>query len=269
MGNKSREIVVVVQGASGLRDNDNGFCGDVSDPYVVVCLNGRPELKLAKTRVVQDNTNPKWNETFTLSKHQIFRHGTKPECLSFFIYDCGDFKDESLGYVNIPFGDIKNPSSPVNGNFSVQGGCGNLRLTVCTRSEVAIACSQAVDEGKADSNPLANFASSNTAKYAGGAALGVAVAGIAAVAINKRRENKRRKRTKFSSHSSGWCGYGSSDEEGFGEWWDHDSCGGSSSDSEEWGGFLDFDGEDSSSSSDGGVGFDMDFLDDWCGSDSD
>lgn len=52
-------VAITLHGAQGLKNNDN-FAGTV-DPYVSFTLNQRQEL--ARTKTIEDNANPRWNET--------------------------------------------------------------------------------------------------------------------------------------------------------------------------------------------------------------
>lgn len=55
-------LAVTLHGAQGLKNTDN--FGNTVDPYAVITFNRRQEL--ARTKTIEDNPNPRWNETHYL-----------------------------------------------------------------------------------------------------------------------------------------------------------------------------------------------------------
>ncbi|KAI5298953.1 hypothetical protein KEM55_002738, partial [Ascosphaera atra] len=81
-------VAVTLHGALNIRNTD-AFAG-TPDPYVVVSLNHREPL--GRTKVVQSNANPKWNETI----YVVISSFT--EALTLQVFDFNDFrKDKELG----------------------------------------------------------------------------------------------------------------------------------------------------------------------------
>lgn len=81
-------VAVTVHGAYNLKNTDK-FSG-TPYPYVVVSLNSRAEL--GRTKIVHDNSNPKWNETLYI----IITSFT--DTLTLHVYDWNEYrKDKELG----------------------------------------------------------------------------------------------------------------------------------------------------------------------------
>ncbi|KAF4464668.1 hypothetical protein FALBO_8500 [Fusarium albosuccineum] len=91
-------IAVTLHGAHGLKNSDN-FGGTV-DPYASLSLNRRQEL--ARTKVVPDNSNPRWNET-----HYIIITSFN-DSLDIQVFDHNDFrKSKELGVASFPLENIE------------------------------------------------------------------------------------------------------------------------------------------------------------------
>lgn len=86
-------LAVTLHGANGLKNTDS-FGGSV-DPYASVTLNRRQEL--ARTKTIEDNPNPRWNET-----HYIIITSFN-DSLDMQIFDKNDFrKSKELGVASFP-----------------------------------------------------------------------------------------------------------------------------------------------------------------------
>jgi Ca2+-dependent lipid-binding protein len=86
-------LAVTLHGANGLKNKDN-FRGSV-DPFAAITLNQRQEL--ARTKSVEDNPNPRWNET-----HYIILTSFN-DSLDIQIFDKNDFrKHKKLGVASFP-----------------------------------------------------------------------------------------------------------------------------------------------------------------------
>ncbi|KAM0346790.1 hypothetical protein ACHAPU_005130 [Fusarium lateritium] len=91
-------IAVTLHGAQGLKNSDN-FGGTI-DPYVSLSLNRRQEL--ARTKVIPDNPNPRWNET-----HYIIITSFN-DSLDMQIFDHNDFrKSKEMGIASFPLESIE------------------------------------------------------------------------------------------------------------------------------------------------------------------
>ncbi|KAI9166928.1 hypothetical protein HJFPF1_03043 [Paramyrothecium foliicola] len=81
-------LAVTLHGAQGLKNTDN-FGGTV-DPYASITFNRRQEL--ARTKTIEDNANPRWNETHYLIVTSF------NDSLDIMIFDKNDFrKSKELG----------------------------------------------------------------------------------------------------------------------------------------------------------------------------
>ncbi|VUC28346.1 unnamed protein product [Clonostachys rosea] len=91
-------VAVTIYSAHGLKNSDN-FGGTI-DPYASISLTQRKEL--ARTKVVEDNPNPRWNET-----HYIIISSFS-ESLDLQIFDHNDFrKHKQLGVASFPLENLQ------------------------------------------------------------------------------------------------------------------------------------------------------------------
>lgn len=91
-------LAVTLHGAQGLKNTDN-FSGTV-DPYAVLTFNRRQEL--ARTKAIDDNANPKWNETHYLIVTSF------TDALDIQVFDKNDFrKHKELGVASFPLENIE------------------------------------------------------------------------------------------------------------------------------------------------------------------
>ena len=81
-------LAVTLHGAQGLRNPDVG--SGTPDPYIIVSLNGRSAL--GKTKIVKENSSPRWNETVYVIVNSL------TDTLTLQVYDYNEFrKDKDLG----------------------------------------------------------------------------------------------------------------------------------------------------------------------------
>jgi Ca2+-dependent lipid-binding protein len=86
-------IAVTISGAANLKGS--GRIGNTIDPYVSLSLNSRNEL--ARTKTIQDTSNPRWNETLYI----IITSFT--DALTMAVWDYNEFrKDQELGIATFP-----------------------------------------------------------------------------------------------------------------------------------------------------------------------
>lgn len=91
-------VAVTLHGAQGLKNTDN-FAGTV-DPFAALSLNRRQEL--ARTKTIQDNSNPRWNET-----HYIIISSFN-DSLDITVWDYnGIRKHKELGVASFPLENIE------------------------------------------------------------------------------------------------------------------------------------------------------------------
>jgi len=98
------QLCVIIEGAHGLRDADRGFAGNLSDPFCLCEVPGRPHATF-RTRVVKNNLNPRWDYASVLSNI------TLEDKLVFTVYDA-DYSGagEVLGTATLGLNSI-----PING----------------------------------------------------------------------------------------------------------------------------------------------------------
>jgi Ca2+-dependent lipid-binding protein len=81
-------LAVTIHGAHSLKNSDK-FAG-TPDPYIKVSLNGRDEL--ARTKIIKENADPKWNETKYIIVTSI------KDSLTLQVFDFNEYrKDKELG----------------------------------------------------------------------------------------------------------------------------------------------------------------------------
>jgi len=101
---------------------------DLSDPYVVVKVGGQE----AKTKVIQNNLNPVWNETFdfTIDMSEV-------TVIDIQVFDENSFrKDAPLGKLSIPTSSL--PTDVEKKREKLQDvGQGELEYEVCFKKEVS------------------------------------------------------------------------------------------------------------------------------------
>lgn len=91
-------LALTLHGAQGLKNTDN-FSGTV-DPYAVVTFNRRQEL--ARTKTIEDNANPRWNETHFIIVTSF------TDSLDIQVFDKNDFrKHKELGVATFPLENLE------------------------------------------------------------------------------------------------------------------------------------------------------------------
>jgi len=113
-GNPMDQAIGVLQvtfhGAQGLKNPDK-FSG-TPDPYAVVTINGRAEL--GRTKTVQGNTNPRWNETVNIVVTSL------KDTLEIQVYDFNEFrKDKELGKATFALEQLEKDSDHENQQLEV------------------------------------------------------------------------------------------------------------------------------------------------------
>lgn len=98
-------LQVTFHGAHGLKNPDK-FSG-TPDPYAVVSINNRDPL--GKTKTVEQNANPRWNETVNVILTSL------REPLTIQVYDYNEFrKDKELGVCTFNLEDLQNDAEHEN-----------------------------------------------------------------------------------------------------------------------------------------------------------
>jgi C2 domain len=172
---KDRKISVLVKSATSLA---GGQGGGASMPYVLICVDGNKSDVIAKTKPAKASRNPVWNETFKLTKEQLFVNAAPPSVLSFFIIDDSIAPGTSIGELSVPFEKIMKKETPVDGAHPLTQGPGQLNITVATRSDIA------------------SMISGNYGTIALGAAGLIATAGLAALAVHEVNDYRNDKKNE-------------------------------------------------------------------------
>lgn len=231
---KSRSLIIGVHSASGLKNRKSRIPGAVSDPYVIVCLDGRTTVALAQTEVAKNTLNPVWQSSFHVDVGRAVKRagGRTPRVLSFVVCDAGAGfgSKRQMGVGHVPFSKIIGDDVLVESEISVDTG-GSLSVTVASRSEAKT--SNVVKPSKTKNRKNGELAA---------AALGGAgAAALAGAAVNEVLKKKKKKKSHFGGGSSSRYGYGyDSDEDQDWRrreeaWWAQDSDDGSSSSSDDTG----------------------------------
>lgn len=106
-------LAVTLHGAHGLKNPDK-FSG-TPDPYTVLSFNNGPPL--AQTKVIHENSSPKWNET----KYVIVT--SFAETLSLSVFDYNEFrKDKDLGSASFPLERVQSITEHENESLEVLAG---------------------------------------------------------------------------------------------------------------------------------------------------
>lgn len=106
--------------AKGLKAMDSSTGS--SDPYVIVHM-GDPEEEHHRTRTIEQDLNPAWNENFTLWAPV----GGEDGKVHLSLYDQDPFDSDPLGDVVVPLEQLRD-KGPVNGWYRVENGTGKIRL---------------------------------------------------------------------------------------------------------------------------------------------
>jgi len=91
--NSSRTLQVRILKAKNLRNRDTGPFGDVSDPYVVVCLGKQKH----QTPTINDNLNPVWD----LNNRFVFDVSEKDHTLEIEVMNENVLRSDSLGRTSV------------------------------------------------------------------------------------------------------------------------------------------------------------------------
>ncbi|KAL7819079.1 tricalbin [Trichoderma gracile] len=140
-------LVVTLHGAHNLKNTDN-FAGTV-DPYAVLTLNRRQEL--ARTKTVEDNANPRWNET-----HYIIVTSFN-DTLDIQVFDKNGFrKSKELGVASFPLERIEELHVYENERLEVLAAGKNRGVVSCDLRFFPVLEGQKGEDGKVEPPPVSN-----------------------------------------------------------------------------------------------------------------
>lgn len=138
--------------ARNLRNADVGMLTGVSDPYVIVRLQGKPESEV-QTSVVMDSLNPTWKQNFTLQEYEL----GDSVVFEVWDYDKGK-KDEFLGRAVLDHGQITADGWGPDTLPLLDAGKGDATITVQVdlpaRTPIKVFIERAQNLKNADSGPF-------------------------------------------------------------------------------------------------------------------
>ncbi|KAJ4860825.1 c2 domain-containing protein [Trichoderma breve] len=140
-------LVVTLHGAHNLKNTDN-FAGTV-DPYAVLTLNRRQEL--ARTKTIDDNPNPRWNET-----HYIIVTSFN-DTLDIQVFDKNGFrKSKELGVASFPLERIEELHVYENERLEVLAAGKNRGVVSCDLRFFPVLEGLKGEDGKVEPPPVSN-----------------------------------------------------------------------------------------------------------------
>jgi Ca2+-dependent lipid-binding protein len=140
-------VAITIYGAQGLKNPDK-FAGS-PDSYAVVSLNSRDAL--AQTKIIRENSNPKWNET----KYIILTSLT--DNLTLQIYDYNEYrKDKELGTCTFPLEKLEQRSEHVNEQLEVMANGKPRGLVSADIKFFPVLEGRKLEDGKQEPPPESN-----------------------------------------------------------------------------------------------------------------
>ena len=140
-------LAVTIHGAQGLKNTDN-FAGTV-DPYSVLTLNRRTEL--ARTKVIKDTANPRWNET-----HYIIVT-TFNDTLCMQVFDFNEIrKHKELGVASFPLENLEEITEYENERLEVTSDGKARGILSCDIRFFPVLSGQKNEDGTEEPPPESN-----------------------------------------------------------------------------------------------------------------
>ncbi|KAI5780050.1 C2 domain-containing protein [Geopyxis carbonaria] len=140
-------LAVTIHNAQGLKNPDK-FSG-TPDPYTVLSINQRAEL--ARTKIVHENANPRWNET----KYLIISNLN--DSLSLQLFDYNEIrKDKELGIASFPLDKLKEDAEQENVSVPVMSGGKNRGQVVCDFRFFPVMEGRTLEDGTKEPVPESN-----------------------------------------------------------------------------------------------------------------
>lgn len=220
---KPRVLLVRVECGTHLTNRKSRVPGAISDPYVVVCLDGDGGAALARTKVVRNSLSPRWAAGLRVEAGRAAAgRAAPPTLLTFVVMDsAGIGSDKEMGRAALPLAALR------------EAGAWEGALPVSTGGTITVAVATS---GAAK---RASGVGSAAGPVAGATSAGVLVAGLAAMAASQKKKKKQKQKrtgtwTGWSGSSAGRYGTGGNgvvrtsgrdsgmrrEEEG---WWESDS----------------------------------------------
>lgn len=140
-------LALTLHGAQGLKNTDN-FAGTV-DPYASISFSRRQEL--ARTKTIEDNANPRWNETHYLIVTSF------NDTLDIQVFDKNDFrKSKELGVATFRLEDLEELNVHENERLEVIGDGKARGVVSCDLRFFPVLESQTLPDGKVEPPPESN-----------------------------------------------------------------------------------------------------------------
>ena len=140
-------LALTLHGAQGLKNSDN-FAGTV-DPYASISFSRRQEL--ARTKTIEDNPNPRWNETHYLIVTSF------NDTLDIQVFDKNDFrKSKELGVASFRMEDLEELNIHENERLEVIGDGKARGVVSCDLRFFPVLEAAKNEEGKLEPPPESN-----------------------------------------------------------------------------------------------------------------
>ncbi|QUC19670.1 uncharacterized protein UV8b_03911 [Ustilaginoidea virens] len=140
-------LALTLHGAQGLKNSDN-FAGTV-DPYASISFSRRQEL--ARTKTVQDNANPRWNETHYLIVTSF------NDTLDIQVFDKNEFrKSKELGVATFRLEELEELNVHENERLEVIGDGKARGVVSCDLRFFPVLQSETLPDGKVAPPPDSN-----------------------------------------------------------------------------------------------------------------
>jgi Ca2+-dependent lipid-binding protein len=140
-------VAITLYSAQGLKNPDK-FSGN-PDSYVVVSLNSRAAL--AQTKIVKENTNPKWNET----KYIIVTSLT--DTLTLQVYDYNEYrKDKELGTASFALENLEEQPEQINERLEIVANGKPRGLIMADIRFFPVLEGRKLEDGKEEAPPESN-----------------------------------------------------------------------------------------------------------------
>ncbi|KIE00046.1 transmembrane protein, partial [Metarhizium majus ARSEF 297] len=140
-------LALTLHGAQGLKNTDN-FAGTV-DPYASISFSRRQEL--ARTKTIEDNANPRWNETHYLIVTSF------NDTLDIQVFDKNEFrKSKELGVASFRLEDLEELNVHENERLEVIGDGKARGVVSCDLRFFPVLESKTLPDGKVEPAPESN-----------------------------------------------------------------------------------------------------------------
>ena len=140
-------IAVTLHGANGLKNSDK--FGGTPDPYAIVSLNNRDEL--ARTNIIKENANPRWNET----KYIIVT--SLKDALTLQVYDFNEYrKDKDLGTATFALEKLETQAEYENEQVEVMANGRGRGAIVCDVRFFPVLEGRKLEDGTIEPAPESN-----------------------------------------------------------------------------------------------------------------